>query len=172
MISFNTKKPTLSVSLQGMGKAEFDLPRQKLEVLDNLANDKDYVVEIKEYRPKRSLNANAYAWLLIGEIAERLKSTSDEVYLEMLKRYGVSEMISVKSEIDMRQFLKYYEKAGESTLNGIEFTHYKVFKGSSEFDTKEMSRLIDGIVDEAKALGIDTRTYSELALLKENWKNG
>lgn len=169
MISFNTKKPNLSVLMNGQGKAEFSVPRPKLTALDSLVENKEYVVEIKEYKAKRSLNSNAYAWLLIGEIAERLKSTNDEIYLIMLKRYGVSEMISVLSSIDMSLYLKYYEKAGTSVLNGKEFTHYKVYKGSSEFDTKEMSRLINGIVDEAKALGIDTRTYSELALMNEQW---
>ena len=66
-------------------------------------------------------------------------------------------------------YFKYYEEAGRSFLNGKEFTHYKIYKGSSEFDTKEMSIFIDGIVQEATQLGIETRTPSELALLKSEW---
>lgn len=170
MISFKTKKPELAFTLSGGGKVTLTAPRQKLELLDKLDDKKDYVVEIKEHREKRSLNANAYAWLLIGKIAEKIKSTADEVYLIMLKRYGVSEMISVYSEIDMSHYLKYYEEAGKSVLNGKNFTHYKVYKGSSEFDTNEMSRLIDGIIDEAKELGIDTRTPEQIAEMTSLWK--
>lgn len=132
--------------------------------------DRDKVFEIKEYREKRSLNANAYAWELIGKIADILRSSKDEVYVEMLRRYGQQEMISVRSDIDLRGFLKYFEEAGRTTLRGKEFTHYRVFKGSSEYDTREMSILIDGIVSEAEELGIETKTPAELAAIKESWR--
>lgn len=132
--------------------------------------DKEQLFEIKEWKKKRSLNANAYAWKLIGEIAEVLRSSKDEVYLEMLKRYGQSEMISVRSDISLLGFIKYYEEAGRSKLNGKEFIHYRVYKGSSEYDTREMAVLIDGIVSEAKDLDIETLTPAELAAIKDQWK--
>jgi hypothetical protein len=65
--------------------------------------------------------------------------------------------------------VKYFEEAGESTLNGKLFKHYKVFKGSSEFDTQEMSIFIDGIVNEAKNLGIQTDTPDQIAKMKALW---
>ena len=79
-------------------------------------------------------------------------------------------MISVLEDVPIEDYLKYYEKAGESILNGKKFIHYKVYKGSSEMNTKEMSILIDGIVQEAKALGIETLPPNELQSLKESWK--
>ena len=136
---------------------------------DNL-HDKDVNIDIKQYRQKRSLNANNYAWELITKIADKMLLGKEDVYLRMLKEYGQSEMISVLSHIDISPYLKYYEEAGQSTLNGKEFTHYKVYKGSSEFDTKEMSIFIEGIVQEAKNLGIETMTPNEIANLESAWQ--
>ena len=87
----------------------------------------------------------------------------------MLKRYGQSEMVSVLSRIDVTGYFKYYEPFAKSMLNGKEFTHYKIFKGSSEYDTKEMSVLIDGIVSEAEELEIETLPPHEIQRLKEMW---
>ncbi len=135
---------------------------------DNL-HDKDVNIEVKQYRQKRSLNANNYAWELITKIADKMLLGKEDVYLRMLKEYGQSEMISVLSHIDISPYLKYYEEAGQSTLNGKEFTHYKIYKGSSEFDTKEMSIFIDGIVQEAVSLDIEVMTPNQIADLESAW---
>ena len=87
----------------------------------------------------------------------------------MLKEYGQSEMISVKAHIPISDYVKYCEEAGESTLKGTLFKHYKVYKGSSEFTKEEMAIFLDGVVSEAKDLGIDTRTPDEIANLKSLW---
>lgn len=143
---------------------------ETLEQIEELMPCAKLSVEVKKWRKKRSLNSNNYAWQLITEIANILRSNKEEIYLNMLKRYGQSQMISVYAEVDVSKFLKYYEEAGESQLNGKLFKHYKVYTGSSEMDTREMSILIDGIVSEAKELGIETMTPSELKSLKESWK--
>lgn len=141
-----------------------------IQIIQWLYNqDKDKIFDIKEHKEKRSLNANNYAWKLITEIANVLRKSKEEVYLEMLKSYGQCEMISIVSSVDVKGYFKYYEEAGRSFLNGKEFTHYKIYKGSSEFNTKEMSILIDGIVQEAKNLDIETMTPSQLAELKSLW---
>ncbi len=131
--------------------------------------DRDKTFTIKEHKEKRSLNSNSYAWVLITKIADVLRTGKEEVYLTMLKRYGQSEIVSVLSNINISGYFKYYEVAGTSTLNGKEFTHYKVFKGSSEYDTREMSILIDGIVSEAKELDIETLPPDEIEKLKNLW---
>lgn len=134
--------------------------------------DRGKLFDIKEHKEKRSLNANAYCWAIIGKIAEALRppQTKDAVYLEMLKSYGQSQLVSVLSDIKIDGYFKYYEIAGESTLNGKNFTHYRVYKGSSEYNTKEMSLLIDGIVHEAQNLGIETMPQDEIERLKGMWK--
>lgn len=133
--------------------------------------DRDKLFEIKEHKEKRSLTANAYAWSLIGKIADALRTSKEETYLTMLKRYGQSEMVSVLSSIDVSGYFKYYEPIAETTLQGKEFTHYKIFKGSSEYDSREMAVLIDGIVSEAKELDIETLPPAEVERLKNMWRN-
>ncbi len=141
------------------------------EVIKWLLNqDREKLFEVKPYRQKRSLNANAYAWVLINEMANRLRTSKDEVYQEMLKRYGQSKVISVLSEIDISRFVKYYEEIGKGHVEGKEFTHYRCFIGSSEDDSREMAILIDGIVDEAQELGIDTLPPTAVERMKALWQ--
>lgn len=139
-------------------------------LFDELHETEKLSIKIDKYREKRSLNANNYAWKLLTEIGNVLRSSKEEVYLEMLKRYGQSEIISVLAHIPIGEYVKYCEEAGESTLNGKLFKHYKVYKGSSEFDTREMSIFLDGVVSEAQELGIDTMTPNEIAKLKSLWE--
>lgn len=155
----------------GVPKITFAV-NEKAELMqgyDALKHVELLTIEAKQFRKKRSLNANAYAWKLITEIADVLRASKEEVYLQMLKRYGQSELISVVSNIDIGAYIKYYEQAGESTLNGKTFTHYRVYKGSSEFDTREMAVLIDGICDEARELNIPTETPAEIERIKSLW---
>ena len=130
----------------------------------------DKQFEVKEYKEKRSLNANNYAWHLITQIGDKLNISKEDVYLQMLIDYGQSTMISVLSNVNISDFCKYYKEAGKSSLNGKKFTHYKIYKGSSEYDTHEMSILIDGIVQECKQLDIETKPLEEIKSLVENWK--
>ena len=131
---------------------------------------KRLTIKVDKYKEKRSLNANAYAWQLIGRIGDATRASKEEVYLKMLKDYGQSDLVSVLAHIPVEHYFKYYEEAGKSTLNGKLFKHYRVYKGSSEFDTREMSIFIDGIVSEAKNLGIETMTPNESAKMKDLWR--
>ena len=128
--------------------------------------DKEKIYEIKEYKEKRSLSQNAYAWKLITEIANKVNKSKEEVYLEMLKSYGQSEIISMLSTIDPKGFFKYYEFIGTGIVNNKKFTHYKIFKGSSEYDSKEMSIFIDGVIQECTQLGIPTLTDEDIKSMK------
>lgn len=133
-----------------------------LELIAWLSQQKtDVKFEVTEYHPKRSLSANAYAWALINKIADAQRMSKEDVYLQMLKDYGQSEFVSVLSNIDVKGYFKYYEEYGKGHVEGREFTHYKVYKGSSEFNSKEMAVLIDGIIQEARQLGIETITPAE-----------
>ena len=133
----------------------------KKEILHKLINleDEQKVYELKEYKQKRSLNANNLLWLLVNKLAIAIKSTSEEVYIAMLKRYGECQLVSVKSEINVKSILK-----------GQSYTHYKIYLGSSEMNTKQMSRLIDGVIDECRALEIETMPEEYVKRLKEEWR--
>lgn len=129
--------------------------------------DREKVFEVREYKQKRSLTQNAYFWVLVNEIANVTKQSKDEIHLQMLKEYGQNEVFSIRSDIDVSRYLKYYEEIGKGKVNGKEFTHYRVFKGSSEMDSREMAILLDGVVQEAEQLGIPTLTPAEIARLKQ-----
>lgn len=131
-------------------------------------SDKDFVIECREYRNKRSLDANAYYWVLINLIVSRLPNrTSDSVHFDMLRDYGPVEVIQVRNGVDLRKYgIRYFEEDG----GGEKYTYYRVYKGSSQMDSKEMSRLIDGAVQEAKGLGIETLPPEELRALCDSWK--
>lgn len=132
--------------------------------------DKPYQVTIKPYRAKRSLDANGYCWHLINQIANVMRISKEECYLIMLKRYGQMQVIKLLTAglPILLKAVKYYEIMKEDG----DCTYVKVYAGSSEYDTKEMAILIDGIVSEAKELGIDTMTPQEIERMKGEWNNG
>ena len=160
-IDFKSGKPKLVLSLNEKQAA--------MDMYDELNIAEKLSIKIDKYREKRSLNSNNYCWKLLTEIGNVIRKNKEEVYFDMLKRYGQSEMISVQAHIPIEQYIKYCEEAGESTLKGKVFKHYKVYKGSSEFDSREMSIFLDGIVDEAKELGIQTETPEQIAKMKSLW---
>lgn len=161
LTDFRTGKATLTLAVNEKAAA--------MNMFDELHDVEKLSIKIDKHRERRSLNANNYAWKLLTEIGNVLRASKEEIYVAMLKRYGQSEMISVQAHIPIEQYVKYCEEAGESTLNGKVFKHYKVYKGSSEFDTREMSIFLDGIVSEAKELGIQTETPEQIAKMKSLW---
>ena len=128
--------------------------------------DADKLYEIKEKKSKRSLTANAYYWSLLNQLASVMRLSSDKLHFMMLKRYGVCEVVSVRSDIKVDGYFRYYEEIGKSDLDGKEFTHYKIYKGSSQMDSKEFSALLDGLISECEDQGIPTLTPDEVAKLK------
>ena len=168
-----TGKLCYSLSFTAKGKPivtlEMNEYNQAIRMVDELHNA-NLSIKIDKYREKRSLNANNYAWKLITEIGNATRQSKEDVYFLMLKRYGQSDMVSVVADVPVQYYFKHYEEAGETALKGKLFKHYRVYKGSSEFDTKEMSIFIDGIVSEAKDLGIQTDTPDRIARMKDLWE--
>lgn len=128
--------------------------------------DAEKLYEIKEKKSKRSLTANAYYWSLLNQLASVMRLDSEKLHFMMLKRYGVCEVVSVRSDINVDGYFRYYEEIGQSNLDGKEFTHYKIYKGSSEMDSKEFSVLLDGLISECEDQGIPVLTPDEVAKLK------
>lgn len=97
---------------------------------------------------------------------------------DLLQNFGLDPssrqggMVSLEAH-QVKQFERafpYHEKAGKAVLNGKVFYHYRFWVGSSQYDTREMSILIDGIVDECKQIGLETWPPDQIALLKDNWQ--
>lgn len=139
----------------------------------------EYDVEIKE-RARRSLNANAYHWQLVSKIAEANGISNAEVHNQLLCDYGEDWL-----DKDGKQVL--VMMADDDSYRRMETMHYRPTdmteaRGSNKFrwfvlllpshlmDRKQMSRLIDGTVSEAKELGIETRTPDEIARLVAAWE--
>ena len=116
-----------------------------------LEQDEEKKFEVQECKGKRSLSQNSYCWLLINKIANILRLSKEEIYLQMLEDYGQSILIPVKKGEKPNGYFKYYKYETSSILNGKEADWYKIYKGSSEFDSKEMTILIDGIIQNPKA---------------------
>lgn len=130
-------------------------------------------IKAKKYRQKRSLDANAYAWVLFTKIAEVVDSSKDEIYEEMLQKYGCLYQddegylpITVAANVDVSKIpghWKYYRSNGK-------FTSYLMIKGSSEYDTAEMAHFIDAVVQEAKDMDIETLSPAKLERMKAEWQ--
>ena len=161
-------KPEVQVILRGAD------PDKVVKYKELLQKGKVLDVEIKQHRNHRSLDANGYAWVIISKIADVLGSSKEDIYIEMLTRYGQREpqLISVVEEgvpAVRRATQNHCTIVGESELNGKNFVHLAILRGSSTYTTKEMSVLIDGIVSDAKDLDIETIPEEELKSLKESW---
>ena len=126
----------------------------------------DVEITIKKYRKKRSLDQNSLLWEIIGKIADKLRASKDEVYLTMLKRYGQGGVIKVQpqNEKAILSALKYYEPHEKLYTNKEKY--YRVWAGSSGYNTEEFSILLDGVVSEAKEMGIVLTSLEENSLLE------
>ena len=147
---------------------DYNQKRHAQAEISNISNLNALSVEITPYREKRSLSQNGYAWKLIHEIASVIKSDKDSVYLRMLKRYGVYEQAIIKKEA-LDRFIKqwrYVEIQDEKQQQNVELVKVLCYYGSSTYDTKEMSDLLDGVISEAKEMGIETMTPDELQKMR------
>lgn len=146
-----------------------------LDRIGEIDSEAEYTVKIEKKRRRRSLDANAYCWTLVGKLAEVLQSTSEEVYRECIKKYGVSDIRPVEKTVseelcrmwDSQGIGNSHIAIGDSKVKG--YVNIRFFWGSSKYDTANMSRLIDGIISECKEQGIETMPPEELERLKQQW---
>ena len=151
-------------------KIKVDNPRS---IVESLKDGKTYDVEIKEHREKRSMDANNYLWVLIGKIAKHYSIPNDEVYRQYVRQSGSYEVIPIREDIADRWesiwgangigFVA--DDLGKSKIPG--YHNFRCFYGSHVYNTKEMSRLIDSVVEDCKAIGIETMPPDKLKSLME-----
>ena len=139
-------------------------------------NGKQLYIEIKPIRQKRSQNANSYAWVLCDKIAQALHSTKEEVYRRAVREVGVFHdgKFAYNDVPDMRSawenngigwFLEVFDDFEDAGMRWVRFYH-----GSSLYNTEQMSRLIDWLIEEAKEIGgIETLPPDELLRMKNAW---
>ena len=145
--------------------------------------DKISSVEIKAFRKKRSLNANSYYWKLLGEICEETRESTAFRHNMNLRECGYLEMLDGKAlyivvpdteesraKIDCSD--DYHLKPTSEVKGGKDgkiYRTYMMLRGSHTFNTKEMSRLIDIVVEQAKDLGIETATPDQIDEMIQRW---
>lgn len=145
------------------------------QIVEVMESGKEYDIEVKRHRERRSPDANAYFWKLLDELAEKINITKSEIYRRYIKEIGgVSTVICVKEKYADKLCCN-WEKNGigwqtdrtESKLSGC--VNIILYYGSSTYDSAQMSRLIDLLVQDCKAQGIDTRPRDEIDALIEKW---
>jgi hypothetical protein len=132
-------------------------------------------IEVKKYRPKRSLDANAYFHVISGKISETLPISKAKSKNILICKYGQPQLLPDGSPMVYKTNAPQEFMWEQEAIHCIpvkfedKATFYKVYRGSHTYDTKEMSLLIDGTVADAKELGIETATPDEIRKMKERW---
>jgi hypothetical protein len=157
-------------------KFTFILPKI-MDFINTLEGDKEYSIVIDKEVKKRSNDANRYFWELVGKLSEKVNVPPEDIYRHYIRDVGGNyEVIPIK-DIAVETWINNWqskglgwvcEKIGESKLRG--YTNVICFYGSSTYDTRQMSRLIELCVADCKGQGIETMTPTELATLMANYK--
>lgn len=150
--------------------------RIAFELAPEMQSGKQFDMEIKRHRERRSLDANAYCWVLLDKLAAVLRVPKTEIYRDLIQNIGGnSEIIPIRQEA-VETFCQAWERngcgwitvrTGTSKLKGYE--NIIVYYGSSVYDTAQMSRLIDLLVQECREQGIETLPPDKLAMMQEEW---
>lgn len=144
--------------------------------IDDMKKDKPYAAELKQYHERRSLDANAYFWVLAGKLSAKLKIPSETVYRQYIRDVGDNFTIICVQDKAVDDFIQGWNGRGigwlcdnlnSSKIEGC--TNIKCYYGSSTYDTAQMSRLIDYIVEDCKEQGIETLPPDKIEMLKEGW---
>ncbi len=146
-----------------------------VSLLDSLKDNKTYVLEWKEQKKQRSLNANAYAWVLIDRLAEKLKLTKEDVYRNAVSHMGGNGVLMELINESADRAIEIWESFGlgwsaKLLLKGEIKSQYWFTYGSSKFDTAQMSTLIELLQQDCAALGIETKTPDEVADMLSLWE--
>lgn len=174
MIEFKSeKKPKIAVLTDGTVEITFTATKSALRAFDGL-KDKPLTVQVKEFREKRSLSQNAYLWVLLDMLAQKVDRSKEYIYKSFVKDYGVFEILPIKNEAVASFKQKwgknglgwFCEDLGESKLKG--FTKLIAYYGSSTYNTQEMKRLIDAVIQDCKEFNIDTMPLSDIMLLQND----
>lgn len=136
---------------------------------------KKYSVEVKEHKEKRSLDSNGYFWVLLDKLAEKLNIPKSEIYRNYIREIGgVSETVCVKNEaVDKlcegwkHNGMGWQTDTMPSKIDGC--TNVVLYYGSSTYNTEQMAKLINLVVEDCRQYGIETMTPNELANMLSLW---
>lgn len=153
------------------------LDTKQLDIVEELKNEDKLNIELKKYRKHRSLDANAYFWKLLTELCELAEIDTVEEYKRRIKELGIFRQFKIEKD-NIKTFEKMWtaqgiawfcEIADTTYIEDTEFKIINAYYGSSSFNSKQMSRLIDGVVQDCKAYGIETKPQEEIEALLKEW---
>lgn len=167
-------KAAFTRALQGeLGQYEITFTTtDKTAVLKLKTQDRQKVLDltVKEHREKRSLDANAYFHVLLSKIAEKQNIGLEEVKKRIVEDYGTVAFVArIPADADLETIYKYSKLIGKSKGSKKPCNDWYIFKPTHELNTKEMARLIDGVIQEAQQLDIETRTPEQIAEMMSLW---
>lgn len=150
--------------------------REATSALAEIEQGKRYIADVKQFRKRRSLDANAYAWVLMDKLAEKTGIAKETIYRALVRDIGGNSTTICAQNKTVDKLCENWQANGlgwitdtlESKIDGC--TNVVLYYGSSTYDTVQMSRLINLLVQECKAQGLDTKTPSELAALMEEYE--
>lgn len=170
----------VSFSARGQVRMTFEFNEKisALQMFNELKEAGKVAIKVGKYRERRSLDANAYCWVLIGKIAEKTNISTSEVYRAAIKEIGGnSDTVCVQNGAVAslcagwaRNGIGWQTETFPSKLDGC--TNVILYYGSSTYDSAQMSRLINMIVQECEQLGIETKSPAEVASLLDSWGGG
>lgn len=146
------------------------------EMYDEFCNADRLSVEVKRYRRKRSLDANAYCWVLLDKLSAKLNRPKIELYREFIKDVGENNVVICAKDKAVDALISGWEHNGMGWVTDtlpskiVGCTNVILYYGSSTYDTAQMSRLTQLIVDECDGQGIPTETPDEIAKRLSLWE--
>lgn len=150
-------------------------PQKARQFLDAKKSGKQYVAGIKEWRQKRSLDANAYCWLLLNKLADKLNIPVRDLYRHYIPDVPNNSQVVCVPSAAVDRLCAGWEHNGLGWCSDVMLsklpgcTNVILYYGSSTFDSKQMSMLIEMIVADCKSVGIETMTPAELSRLGDEW---
>ena len=158
------KKKRILVNEQGNIELTLEVENYYYQqAVKELETDKYYNVEFKEPKSKRSLQQNKYMWALIKEIADHVGEVDTyELYLQFLEIANAKIDYLIFEPSIVEKVRPYFR--GMQFVRAVEIDdeikhEYKVYLGSSQFDTKEMNQLIDVILNYAYEIGVENYEF-------------
>lgn len=168
MTYYGMEKPVLTLEIDANTETLF-------RIFEEQKTAEKLTIKIGKYSKKRSLDANAYCFVLIGKIAEKTNVPKEEVYRKAIKEIGGNFDVVCVQDKAVESLCSAWQKNGlgwqaekfPSKLDGC--TNVALYYGSSTYDVATMSRLIENIVQDCKALGIETKSSEDLESLLGAW---
>ena len=167
-VSYSTGKPLITFELEDKASA--------FNMAEKLLPEKRLAIKIGKYKQKRSLDANAYCWVMLGKLAAKLNEPTTDIYRRIIKDLGDNcDTVCVQDKA-VQSLCEGWQKNGigwqtdtfPSKIEGC--TNVTLYYGSSTYDTYTMSRLVNSILEECRLQGIDTKSDEEIHSLLNSWR--